>query len=211
MKPKIKVCGMKYGDNIKEVAALAPDYMGFIFYPKTKRYVGELDELLLKDLGDIKKVAVVVNTSVAEIEEKVKRYGFDYVQLHGDETAGFCKELKEKGIHIIKAFQVDDAFDFKLVDAYKPYCDFFLFDTKSKGYGGAGKSFNWEVLKRYDNEIPFFLSGGIGLENVEEIKKLKGLNIHALDINSRFEIEPALKDTDKIKEFIKLANYEIYC
>src|SRR6185437_6350311 len=193
MKPKLKVCGMKYSDNVKEVAALAPDYIGFIFYPKSQRYVGDLDEQLVKDLGNIKKVAVVVNASVVEIEEKVKRYSFDYIQLHGDETAEFCKQVHNKGIHSIKAFQVDDNFDFKLLDSYKSYCDFFLFDTKSEGYGGAGKSFNWDVLKKYNNEKPFFLSGGIGLENVEEIKKLKGLNIHALDINSKFEIEPALK------------------
>ncbi len=204
MKPKLKVCGMKYSNNIQAIAALAPDYMGFIFYPKTKRYVGELDELLLKDLGKTKKVGVFVNASLEEIVEKVKRYGFDYVQLHGNEQAEFCKAVKEKGIAVIKAFQVDDAFDFEQLNAYKPYCEFFLFDTKSEGYGGAGKSFNWELLKKYDNEIPFFLSGGIGLENVEEIKKLAGLNIHAIDINSRFETEPALKDEEKIKEFIKL-------
>ena len=202
---------MKYSNNIKQVAALAPDYMGFIFYPKTKRYVGDLDESLLKGLGNIKKVGVFVNSPIEEIADKVKRYSFDYVQLHGDETTEFCKEVYKKGIHIIKAFQVYDAFDFKLLEAYKPYCDFFLFDTKSEGYGGAGKSFNWDILKKYDNEIPFFLSGGVSLENAEDIKKLKGLNIHALDINSRFEIEPALKDVEKIKEFIKLVNHEIYC
>jgi len=203
MNLKLKVCGMKYSDNIKEVAALNPDYIGFIFYPKTKRYVGELDEQLVKNLGHIQKVGVFVNATLEEIVEKVKHYGFDYVQLHGDESAEFCKQVKEKGIHIIKAFQIDEAFDFKLVDSYKPYCDFFLFDRKSEGYGGAGKSFNWGILKRYDNEIPFFLSGGVSLENVQEIKKLSGLNIHALDINSRFEIEPALKDVKKITEFIK--------
>jgi len=196
---------MKHSDNINEVVVLAPDYIGFIFYPKSKRYVGEqLDEQLVKSLRKIKKVGVFVNATLEEIVEKVKRYGLNYAQLHGDESAEFCKQIKGKGISVIKAFQVDEAFDFKLLNAYKPYCEFFLFDTKSQGYGGAGKSFDWNILKKYDNEIPFFLGGGVGLENVNEIKKLSGLNIHALDINSRFETEPALKDVQKIKEFITL-------
>jgi phosphoribosylanthranilate isomerase len=203
MKYKLKVCGMKYSGNIKDLAGLKPDYMGFIFYDKSKRYAGdELDPSVLKSLSGIMKIGVFVNHSVDEIVGANDKFHFDLVQLHGDENPEFCFKLKEKGFKIIKAFSVDDHFDFKVLQPYKACCKYFLFDTKGANYGGNGRNFNWNVLKNYDNEIPFFLSGGIDIRNAEEIKNLDGLNIHAIDINSCFETEPGLKDIKKINEFI---------
>jgi phosphoribosylanthranilate isomerase len=204
MKYKLKICGMKYSGNIKEVAGLNPDYMGFIFYDRSKRYVEEeLDSNQLLFLNDkIDKVGVFVNEEAETILEKVKTYGFKAVQLHGDESPLLCRNLKEKGLTIIKAFSIGDNFDFKKLKSYKSYCSYFLFDTKGANYGGNGKKFDWDILKKYDNEVPFFLSGGIDIINAEEIKCLKGLNIHAIDINSCFETEPGLKDIKKISQFI---------
>jgi phosphoribosylanthranilate isomerase len=204
MKYKLKICGMKYSGNIKEVASLVPDYMGFIFYDKSKRFVeDELDKDQLLLLNDkIEKVGVFVNEEKEGILDKAKTFGFRVVQLHGDESPLLCRQLKEKGLTVIKAFSIGEKFDFEFVKPYKRNCDFFLFDTKGANYGGSGVKFNWDILKEYDNEIPFFLSGGIDIINAEEIKNLKGLNIHAIDINSCFETAPGMKDSKKISQFI---------
>ncbi|HSZ25986.1 MAG TPA: phosphoribosylanthranilate isomerase [Cytophagaceae bacterium] len=208
---KIKVCGMKYSENIQELAQYKPDYLGFIFYEKSKRFVGdELDPTVLKNLDDsIKKVGVFVNHSNDFIHEQVKKYNLDLLQLHGEESVAQCKELKQNGNTIIKVFQVDEAFDFATTESYKQYSDYFLFDTKSKDYGGTGIKFNWNILKRYDNEIPLFLSGGVDLKSIEEMNRLGFLNIHALDINSKFELAPATKDIKKVKLFIDHIKNEI--
>lgn len=197
---------MKYPENIRAIAALSPDYLGFIFYEKSKRYVGEnFDPKTLESLDkSIKKVGVFVNHSTSYIEEKIKKYGLDLLQLHGDESLEQCKELKSKGYKLVKVFQVDDKFNFESIEPFKKYVDYFLFDTKSEGFGGTGKKFDWKILDRYDNEVPIFLSGGLGIESVEEIKKLKHLNIHALDINSKFEVEAGRKDVDLIEKFSTL-------
>ncbi|MBN4051317.1 phosphoribosylanthranilate isomerase [bacterium AH-315-M05] len=203
---KLKVCGMREHDNIAAVAALKPDFMGFIFYERSQRFVGEgLDEKQLKVLnGRIKKVGVFVNPSATYIMEQVKKYHLNLVQLHGDETPSFCCELKSYGLRIIKVFRIDNHFDFSQLNDYKAHCDYFLFDTKGLDYGGTGKTFDWKLLKQYDNKMPFFLSGGIGLEHINEFKQLKGWNVFAVDINSRFEISPALKNIEKIKRFKEL-------
>jgi phosphoribosylanthranilate isomerase len=201
---KIKVCGMKYGPNIHEVSALKPDYMGFIFYRDSKRFVGEeLDKNILQKIANIDKVGVFVNADIEEIKSKADQFGFKIIQLHGDETPEFCQQVKSLGLKVMKAFQLSEDFDFKILNPYKVSCDYFLFDTKSEGYGGTGKKFDWQILTKYDNEVPVFLSGGIDLEDAERIKKLKGLNICAIDINSRFEIEPGQKDYKKIEKFIQ--------
>ncbi|HWZ21815.1 MAG TPA: phosphoribosylanthranilate isomerase [Cytophagaceae bacterium] len=206
MNLKIKVCGMRQPDNIRDVASCNPNYLGFIFYDKSKRFVGEeLDAEVLKEINpSIKKVGVFVNHSTSYIESKVEKYGLSLLQLHGDESVEQCKELKSKGYAIVKVFQVDHNFDFKVTEPYKKYVDYFLFDTKSEGYGGTGKKFNWSIFDRYDNEVPLFLSGGLDMDSIGEIKKLNKLNIHALDINSKFEVEAGKKDVDLIKKFIKL-------
>ena len=202
---------MKYPENIREVATYKPDYMGFIFYKKSKRFIGEdFDTSVLKDIDhSIKRVGVFVNHSNNYIEEKVKRFGFDLLQLHGDESVKQCQELKAKGYKIVKVFQVDGDFEFAVTESYKKYVDYFLFDTKSEGYGGTGKEFDWNIFDRYDNEVPLFLSGGVGIESLEVIEKLTHLNIHALDINSKFELEPGRKDIKKVKLFIDSIRNEI--
>jgi phosphoribosylanthranilate isomerase len=200
---------MKYADNIKGVAALKPDYMGFIFYEKSKRFIGRnFDPEIIKSLrGELEPIGVFVNSSLDEILEAHDNYGLMTVQLHGDESPDFCSELDAMApISTIKAFRIDENFDFKILNPYKSACKYFLFDTQTETYGGSGKKFNWKLLKKYDNELPFFLSGGITLEDAEEINKLEGLNIHAIDINSRFELEPGLKDIVKIKEFMGSLN-----
>lgn len=208
---KVKVCGMKYNDNIDQISKLKPDYMGFIFYKNSSRFVNDIliTSQIKKFPKSIKKVGVFVNETSSEIENISKKYELNYIQLHGDESPLFCNQLKEKKLKVIKAFQMDDSFDFSILNEYKEHVDFFLFDTKSNGYGGSGKKFNWNVLSNYSHKIPFFLSGGINEKDVSEIKKIKTLNIEAIDINSCFEISPALKNIPKISEFIKRIKNEL--
>ncbi|MBO9636820.1 phosphoribosylanthranilate isomerase [Siphonobacter aquaeclarae] len=205
---RIKVCGMKEAENIRELLDLQPDYLGFIFFEKSPRYVGEsFDPEIIREIPrSVRKVGVFVNASIDQVIRTVKKYALDYVQLHGEETPDFCRSLQFKGVNIIKAFRVDDTFNFSQLNNYKPVCDYFLFDTKASQYGGTGIAFDWALLERYDNEKPFFLSGGIGPEDAEVILDLKertGLKIHAVDINSKFEIEPGLKDIALVRDFIE--------
>lgn len=205
---RIKVCGMKEAENIRELLDLQPDYLGLIFFEKSPRFVGEsLDPDVVREIPrSVRKVGVFVNASIDQVIRTVKKYALDFVQLHGEETPDFCRSLQFKGINIIKAFRVDDTFQFSQLNNYKPVCDYFLFDTKGNQYGGTGIAFDWSLLERYDNEKPFFLSGGVGPEDAEVILDLKdrtGLKIHAVDINSKFEIEPGLKDIALVRDFIE--------
>ncbi len=222
---KLKVCGMKYKDNIQAVAALQPDYLGFIFYEKSSRYFeGNIPQLP----KNIKKIGVFVNTPIAEVLEKSKKYDLQAIQLHGNESCEYCSELNIKlnitsstvgstktkniptaikmtpRIEIIKVFSIKDDFDFSVLKEYEPHVDYFLFDTKGKLPGGNGYTFNWKVLEKYPSKKPFFLSGGIGLEEVEKVKDMLKTNlpIHVIDVNSKFEDQPGFKNIDKIKEFI---------
>uniref|UniRef100_UPI0040479A06 phosphoribosylanthranilate isomerase n=2 Tax=Roseivirga sp. TaxID=1964215 RepID=UPI0040479A06 len=199
---KLKVCGMRESTNISELLKLSPDFMGFIFFAKSKRDVADsLDADLLASFPySIQKVGVFVNAELDFVKGKVEQFGLNLVQLHGDESPEYCFDLKSKGIKVMKVFSVGETFDFNQLKAYKPYVDFFLFDTKGKERGGNGVQFDWSILKGYDQEIPFFLSGGIDLENLEQLSDLKGMNLHAIDVNSKFEIEPGLKDLIKLKE-----------
>jgi phosphoribosylanthranilate isomerase len=201
---KLKVCGMKFPGNIREVAGIKPDYLGFIFYTRSPRYVGEQFDLknLLGLPAATQTVGVFVNAGKAYVLQKAMKYQLDHVQLHGDESPEYCRDLKG-AVRIIKAFGLHSKFDFGTLEAYKPYCDHFLFDTRAAGYGGSGKAFNWEVLSKYDNEVPFFLSGGLGPAHVKAVKRLKRLNICAVDVNSRFEVSPGLKDTALLAAFKK--------
>ena len=208
---RLKICGMREAENIRQLLALQPDYMGFIFYEKSSRFVGEtLDEELLKSFPfTTRKVGVFVNATAAYILEMYKKYELDYVQLHGEELPDFCRNLKLKGVNIIKAFSMDENFNFGKLQNYKPYCDFFLFDTKGKERGGNGITFDWNILNQYDNEKSFFLAGGINLENIINAMEISGLKIHSLDVNSKFEISPAMKNIDKIEELMKILKPEM--
>lgn len=200
---KLKVCGMKYADNLYKIAALQPDYLGFIFYTASKRYMAEtLSPELVNNLpASIKRIGVFVNAGEAFILEKAKAYSLDLLQLHGDESPDLCNALKEKGYQVVKAFGVHQDFDFDELKKYADVVDYYLFDTKGPAYGGNGIVFDWSVLKKYDQHKPFFLSGGIGLEEIHELGKLQEMNVHALDVNSRFELEPGMKNIDLLREF----------
>jgi phosphoribosylanthranilate isomerase len=200
---KIKVCGMKYGNNLKAVAKLSPEYIGFIFYRRSKRYVGTgFNEKIISGLPEnIKKVGVFVDPEKDDVFRNAKKYDLDLIQLHGNESPQFCREINKK-YNVIKAFGIHEGFDFTILEKYKNCCKYILFDSKTRIYGGSGKKFDWNILKNYNNEIPFFLGGGISIENINEVKKMEGMNLHAVDINSKIEVMPAFKDIDKLKIMI---------
>lgn len=202
---KLKICGMRDEKNILDVAALHPQYMGFIFYPKSPRYVGE-DFKIPTLPSSISRVGVFVNAPASLIIEKIERHELKYAQLHGGDTVEQCEALRKKGIGVIKVFSVGEDFDFNQTRPYEEVADFFLFDTKGKYYGGNASAFDWKVLERYNQQVPFFLSGGIGPDNANAIQDLNGMNIHAVDINSGVEESPALKDTQKIGAIIHILN-----
>ena len=197
---KLKVCGMRDPENIKELVELRPDFIGFIFYKKSPRYDTHLNEDVVSRIPiSIKKVGVFVNESLDSIMNLVDKYGLDYVQLHGDEDLDFAKQLKAEGIKIIKVFRILESIPVVALK-YQGIADYILFDTATSGYGGSGRHFDWNILKNYNLEIPFLLSGGIDLMDMEKIKSMAIPQMSGIDVNSRFEIEPGLKDLKKVKE-----------
>ena len=200
---------MKYPENILEVGSLLPDYMGFIFWEKSARY---FDGALPNLPQSIKKTGVFVNASQEDIVAKVNQYDLQVVQMHGHESVAFCLELKEhlgNTIEIIKVFSVDAEFDFNQLIPFETVCDYFLFDTKGKLPGGNGTTFDWKVLEKYPSQKPFFLSGGIGLDEIDLVKQIlkTDLPIYAIDVNSKFEIEAGLKDKEKLDRFKQKINF----
>ena len=215
---KLKICGMKYQDNMAQVAALQPDYLGFIFYDKSAR---NFDTTIPHISDSIKKTGVFVNEDLHSVIEKINTLNLQAAQLHGNESPEYCLKLKrhyeelstasiEKksrndGLEIIKVFSIKDEFNFEVLKPYEDVCDYFLFDTKGRLPGGNGYAFDWNVLNDYSSTKPFFLSGGIGLNQIEDIKKFQQSDAskycYALDVNSKFEIEPGLKNIKDLKEF----------
>jgi phosphoribosylanthranilate isomerase len=207
---KLKICGMKHPDNILEVGALLPDYIGFIFWEKSARY---FDGVIPELPKSIQKVGVFVNATSEEILEKIEKHDLQAVQLHGNESVEFCETLKKKlpkGIEVIKVFSILDTFDFGILKPFEPVCDYFLFDTKGKLPGGNGTTFDWKVLENYPSTKPFFLSGGIGLEEMKAVNEILKTNlpIYAIDVNSKFEIEPGLKNIQLCKDAINRISTE---
>ncbi|PYF72674.1 phosphoribosylanthranilate isomerase [Pedobacter nutrimenti] len=200
MELKLKICGMREKQNIAEVAELGPDYMGFIFYPGSKRYAADLTTELPQH---VKKTGVFVNQPIGVILEYILKYKLSAVQLHGNESPAYCAQFKELGLRIelIKAFGLSETFDFDQLTAYQEFVDYFLFDTQTAGHGGSGKLFNWKLLEQYHLDTPYFLSGGIGPQQVQLIKEIQDNRLYAVDINSRFELEPGLKNIDQLREF----------
>ena len=199
---KLKVCGMKYKKNIVSVAALQPNYLGFIFYDKSSRFFeSEIPELP----NSIKKTGVFVNEKIETVNHLTKRHSLKAVQLHGSESPEYCKILRESNVKIIKVFSIKDTFNFDALTPYEGIVDYFLFDTKGKLPGGNGYTFNWDVLKAYPSTTPYFLSGGIGINEVENIKAFKkspaSKYCYAIDVNSKFEIEPGLKNINELEKF----------
>jgi phosphoribosylanthranilate isomerase len=202
---KIKVCGMKFPDNIDAVCAARPDYVGFIFYPESKRYVGEdPDEDIFARVPDpIQKVGVFVNEKPRQVMEICRKYMIQVAQLHGNESAEYCLEIRNSGLSVIKAFSVYDTFDFDQLKDYSALVDFFLFDTKGKLPGGTGERYNWQILNKYQLNIPFFVSGGIKYTDSKDLRDLNLSRLVAVDINSGFELKPGLKDSNQVGGFIE--------
>lgn len=227
---KLKICGMHH--NPTEVAQLQPDYLGFIFWEPSSRYFEGDKPQLPKS---IKKVGVFVDAAVEDVLEKVEQYQLDAVQLHGKESPGYCNTLRhaeldsashksmtpkhrvcrQAGVRgdeleIIKVFSIKDDFDFSILEAYEDVCDYYLFDTKGKLPGGNGYTFDWTILENYPSTKPFFLSGGIGLESVEKLNEFMNSPASkycfAIDVNSRFETKPGLKNIASLKTFIASLN-----
>lgn len=194
--PYIKVCGMRESASLTAVAELQPDFLGFIFYPKSSRYVGEeLPAAALATLPTgIRKVGVFVDEATDVIRARVEEFGLDLVQLHGHETPFQCQELRTSGLAVIKAFSVGADFDFNQLLPYVGHVDYFLFDTKGAQPGGNGTTFDWHLLEGYPFEVPYFLAGGLELAHAETLRNLRLPGLFALDLNSKFELQPGVKD-----------------
>ena len=199
---------MKLPENILAVAGIKPDYMGFIFYRQSKRFIDGLTPSFVKDLpAEIKKTGVFVNEELNRVAEMALLYGLNAVQLHGTEPVKYCMALKgllvDTGIEIIKAFGVNETFDFAKLGAYVSSVDHFLFDTQTPDHGGSGIAFNWEVLDNYRLDKSYFLSGGIGLGSIAALKDITDTRLYGIDVNSKFELTPGLKDIDRLIDFKK--------
>ncbi|OIP46109.1 MAG: N-(5'-phosphoribosyl)anthranilate isomerase [Flavobacteriaceae bacterium CG2_30_31_66] len=210
---------MKFTENIQQVAALQPDYLGFIFYEKSKR---NFEGIIPTFPKIIKKTGVFVNEYLEIVVSLAEEYQLEAIQLHGEESVEYIKELKsqielsqelyqseksklgkKKIVEIIKVFGIKDQFDFDILKPFLEVVDYFLFDTKGNEKGGNGIHFNWQLLKNYPFSKPFFLSGGIGLDDVEKLQEIlqSNLPIYGLDVNSKFEIEPGKKNIELLKKF----------
>ena len=205
---KLKVCGMTEFEQLQTLQELEVDFAGLIFYEGSKRFVGNKlngQKSAIRNLK-IKKVGVFVNATLNDIETAINDYSLSYIQLHGDESPEFCKEAT-KVIPIIKAIGISEETDLaNELEKFEDACDYILFDTGSKQYGGTGKKFNWEVLQSTKISKPFFLSGGIGLQDIEEVKAFHHPMLFAIDVNSKFESSPGIKDLRQVKEFMKNLN-----
>lgn len=192
---------MKFTANREEAEKLPVDLLGYIFYPPSKRFVGENPQAGLFNSSK-PKVGVFVDENAFEILALAKNLGIEWVQLHGKENPQTCRILINQGLKVIKAFSVDKAFQFHKTKPFEGVADYFLFDTKSNLPGGSGKKFNWEILSNYEGETPFLLSGGITANDAEEINKIDHPKFIGVDLNSGFEDEPGLKNVEKLKNFI---------
>lgn len=197
---KWKICGMRHPKNIDQVALLKPDYMGFIFWGASSRFV-EGDTPALPP--SIKKTGVFVNASLDYIQDCIQSHGLQAIQLHGHETPDYCACLLQFGVEVIKAFSIDNHFNFEQLVPYDKTCNYYLFDTKGKLPGGNGFTFDWQLLGAYRSNKPFFLSGGIGLEHINAIKSIQksSLPLYAIDVNSKFEQSPGVKDEALLNTF----------
>ncbi len=197
-----KVCGMRSATNIQAVEALGIDWMGFICWPKSSRYVDETPAYLPK----CERVGVFVNADFDFIEQKFKQLGLTRIQLHGDEMGDFCKEVTSRlGVPVVKAISVNGVDDVKKAEQYHGIVSHILFDTKCKCVGGSGEQFDWEVLRSYNGPTPFLLAGGIGPDDAQRIKQFQHPYFAGIDLNSRFEDAPALKNVDKLAIIVKNA------
>ena len=196
---------MRNQSNIEDLVKIKPDYIGFIFYPKSKRFIGTQipEEIQALIPVYIQKVGVFVDEPFDNLLEKFRENKLDMIQLHGSELPGYCERLKKLDIPVIKVFSIDPDFDFETVKPYDRYCDYYLFDTAGDLQGGTGIKFDWKKLDQYKEDKPFFLSGGIQPTDIEGIKSIPNNELHAIDVNSGFEVEPGVKEIPKLKLFIE--------
>ncbi len=200
---QVKVCGLKDRENLSEVIHLNPDFIGFVFFPASARYIGNdmAMQHFIKSIKTVSKVGVFVNDDCRIILAAVQNYGLNFIQLHGDETPDFCTRIS-RHIPVIKAFRIDQEFDFSTLTKYQNCCDYFLFDTATVHYGGSGRVFDWHLLKKYNLEKSYFLSGGIGLDNFHEVVAIQDSRLIFLDVNSRLETAPGIKNIKDLKTLI---------
>ena len=217
----IKVCGLRDGENIRQVAALSVDWIGLIFWPHSPRYVSMIPSNAgiipdrVSDIGEFKakRVGVFVDPTAQDVITRVVNFQLDLIQLHGHETPTFIRNLRHtladiRLVKVIKAISVSSRDD---IAAYKDYADcvdYFLFDTKCKTVGGSGEQFDWSVLEAYDGDTPFLLSGGIGPDDAERVRNFHHPQCIGIDLNSRFESEPGFKDVAALRQFINQLNRE---
>jgi len=201
---KVKVCGMTDHLNLISVVGKGPDYIGYIFYPPSPRWVGrDPDTSLFRDVpGTVKRVGVFVDESPDVVIRTAKSAGLHVVQLHGNESPQICGQIASEGLSVIKAFGLGMVADNEKFSQYSNSADYFLFDTRSLQKGGSGRKFDWGILDNYTVDKPFFLSGGIGIEDAEAIRDLGNRGLFAVDINSRFEMKPGIKDAELVGLFI---------
>jgi phosphoribosylanthranilate isomerase len=209
---KIKVCGMMQPENIKQLIRLNPDYIGFIFYKHSKRYIGDqiIEEIHRLIPTNILKVGVFVDEPFHSLLEKYRLNKLNILQLHGSELPGYCLKLKKRGITVIKAFLITEDFDFECIKSYEPCCDYYLFDTAGLTVGGTGIKFNWDLINQYKGSKPFFLSGGIGASDCHSIRNILHPELFAVDVNSGFETKPGIKDILKVSTFINELRTQIH-
>ena len=205
----IKVCGMREADNIREVETLGIDMMGFIFWPKSSRYVSQCPDYLPKR---VKRVGVFVDEDPEQVKRLADDYGLDYIQLHGHETPEVISYLRTPALphpRIIKAFNISTAEDLIQTQPYEGLVDYFLFDAKGKSVGGNGEKFNWNVLDAYQGSTPFLLSGGICPGDAVRVNAFYHPNCIGIDLNSRFELAPGLKDVNALRRFVNDINRKL--
>ncbi len=211
----VKVCGMTDPDNLSQIAALPVDWLGFIFYEKSPRYMGgaqALFQFLNTEKGQQirqKRVGVFVNATLEAVLNNASDYGLDLIQLHGDESVQYCADLRQAlndqgntTVELIKVLGVEASTDLAVLADYEPYCSYFLLDTKTPKYGGSGQSFDWNKLNEYQLETPFILSGGIGIDAINAVTALAHPKLAGIDLNSRFETAPGLKSPQKLSWFL---------
>ena len=194
---------MKYPENIAQIVALKPDFLGFIFYKKSPRYAEPLDVEVMNSLpSSVLKIGVFVNESLDYILETVKKYSLHGVQLHGSESEELCYTFKSAGLLVFKAFSIAEPADFDLTEEYEGTCDFYIFDTKTPQHGGSGQKFDWSMLSAYQGNTRFLLSGGITADDADAIKAIDHPKLWGVDLNSRFEVKPGRKDAEKLAGFL---------